>query len=185
MVIGTHMLISWGIANSFKLERKERIFVTAAGIIPDLDGLGIIVDSLDQNSQFHLKYHHIVGHNLLLGITFAILAYLCCKCKLRVLILTFLCFHVHLLCDLISGRGPDGISWPIYYLPFSPDFELSWSGQWYLHAWPNTVVCLIFIIITFLIARKYKLTPIKCVSESLDQKVLNCFKSVFKKQSKI
>src|SRR5579859_8252312 len=64
----THYLISWVLANSAKLERKERAIVTLAGVAPDLDGLGIVPEWLTRNSAHPLnwfsEYHHTLGHNL-------------------------------------------------------------------------------------------------------------------------
>ena len=55
--------------------------------------------------------------------------------------LVFISFHLHLLCDLIGARGPDGDQWPIPYLkPFSNAVQLTWHGQWALNAWQNFVI---------------------------------------------
>ena len=40
----THFLLGWLVANSMKLDRKERTMVTIAGVIPDIDGLGAIAE---------------------------------------------------------------------------------------------------------------------------------------------
>jgi hypothetical protein len=64
----THYLLSWMVANSAKLARKERAVVTLAGVAPDLDGLGIVPEWLTRNSAHPLnwfsEYHHTLGHNL-------------------------------------------------------------------------------------------------------------------------
>jgi len=64
----THALTGWSIACSAPLERRERGVVVLAGIIPDFDGLGFIVDFLTKNSQkpteFWGTYHHILGQFL-------------------------------------------------------------------------------------------------------------------------
>jgi hypothetical protein len=55
--------------------------------------------------------------------------------------LSLAAFHLHLMCDVVGARGPDGYSWPIPYLqPFSSHLQLEWEGQWYLNAWPNFAV---------------------------------------------
>ena len=43
MHMPTHLLMSWGLANAAKLERRDRAIVTVAGIIADLDAAGGIV----------------------------------------------------------------------------------------------------------------------------------------------
>src|SRR2546421_7942338 len=42
----THFLAGWLLANAAPLECKERALVTLAGVIPDLDGLGIVAEVL-------------------------------------------------------------------------------------------------------------------------------------------
>jgi hypothetical protein len=40
----THALVGWILANSIPLSRRERALVMGAGVVPDLDGLGLLVD---------------------------------------------------------------------------------------------------------------------------------------------
>jgi inner membrane protein len=81
-------------------------------------------------------------------------------------LLVFLSFHLHLLCDLIGARGPDGDQWPIPYLkPFSSSIQLTWHGQWALNAWQNFAITGIFLLATFWIAWKYGSSPVELVSE--------------------
>jgi hypothetical protein len=81
--------------------------------------------------------------------------------------LVFVSFHLHLLCDLIGARGPDGDQWPIPYLkPFSNTLQLTWHGQWALNAWQNFVVTGFLLLATFWIAWKYGSSPVELVSES-------------------
>ena len=40
----THLLISWSVANTSKIDRRERALVTLAGILPDIDGAGLLSD---------------------------------------------------------------------------------------------------------------------------------------------
>ncbi len=76
----THFLISWVAANSVDLNRRERAVVTIAGIIPDLDGAGIVVENLTRHSQRPLTwfsdYHHVLGHNLGFGLIVGTAAFL-------------------------------------------------------------------------------------------------------------
>ena len=76
---------------------------------------------------------------------------------------SFLMFHLHLLCDIVGSKGPDGYQWPIPYLsPLYREINLSVPWQWELNAWQNILIAIIFFVIT------YKLIKIK--GESL----LNC-----------
>jgi inner membrane protein len=73
---------------------------------------------------------------------------------------------LHLLCDLIGARGPDGDQWPIPYLkPFSNSIQLAWHGQWALNAWQNFAITSLFLAATFWIAVKYGNSPVELISE--------------------
>jgi hypothetical protein len=81
-------------------------------------------------------------------------------------LLVFISFHLHLLCDLIGARGPDGDQWPIPYLkPFSNSIQLSWHDQWALNAWQNFVITGVLLAATLWIAWKYGSSPVELVSE--------------------
>jgi hypothetical protein len=49
-------------------EERDRALVTIAGVIPDVDGLGIVADVLTRNSNHPVelwgKFHHVLAHNL-------------------------------------------------------------------------------------------------------------------------
>ena len=64
----THFLAGWLIANAADLDRRGRALVTVAGVIPDLDGLGIVAEVATRNSNHPLTwwsdYHHVLGHNI-------------------------------------------------------------------------------------------------------------------------
>ena len=76
----THFLTGWVVANSANLNRRDRILVTLAGIVPDLDGLGIVAEIATENSSNFLpwwsKYHHVLGHNLGFGLMITIAVFL-------------------------------------------------------------------------------------------------------------
>jgi len=40
----THFLLGWIVANTDRLNRRERALVTVAGVIPDLDGAGVVAE---------------------------------------------------------------------------------------------------------------------------------------------
>jgi inner membrane protein len=81
-------------------------------------------------------------------------------------LLVFISFHLHLLCDLIGARGPDGDQWPIPYLkPFSNAIQLTWHGQWALNAWQNFAITGALLAATLWIAQKYGSSPVELVSE--------------------
>jgi hypothetical protein len=95
-------------------------------------------------------------------------------------LLVFLSFHLHLLCDLIGARGPDGDQWPIPYLkPFSNSIQLTWHGQWALNGWQNFVITGIFLLATFWIAWKYASSPLELVSQPTNQALIQTLRQRF------
>jgi inner membrane protein len=51
----THLLISWSVANISKINRRERALVTLAGVVPDIDGTGLIIDIFCHGSDQPLQ----------------------------------------------------------------------------------------------------------------------------------
>ena len=44
----THLLVGWTLANAAGLGKRDRMLVTVAGVIPDIDGLGVLADVLTE-----------------------------------------------------------------------------------------------------------------------------------------
>lgn len=85
-------------------------------------------------------------------------------------LLVFVSFHLHLLCDLVGARGPDGYQWPIPYLkPFSSAAQLAWHGQWALNGWQNFVITGLLLAATLWIAWRFETSPLELVSESTNR----------------
>ncbi len=180
----THFLIGWLVATPKKLTYRERNIIAFAGVIPDLDGFGIIAEVLTQNSSYPLlwwsDYHHILGHNISFAVLVTLLALIFSKQRFLVAFLTFISFHLHLLGDLVGSRGPDGYQWPIpYLLPFSNTWQLTWSGQWELNAWPNFLVTIVALFLTFWLARKRGYSPVGIFSYSADKNFIDTLRNRF------
>jgi inner membrane protein len=170
----THFLMGWTVANAApSLTKRERALVTWAGVVPDIDGLGIIAEKLTQNSSHPLNwwsnYHHLFGHNLSFALVVAAIAAIFARQKTKTAFLVLLSFHLHLLGDLVGGRGPDGDQWPIVWLlPFSDRVQLTWSGQWALNAWPNFIVTAVLFGMTLVLARRRGFSPVEMFSTKAD-----------------
>jgi membrane-bound metal-dependent hydrolase YbcI (DUF457 family) len=166
--------MGWAVANSApSLNKRERMMVTWASVVPDFDGLGIIADRLTRNSSHPLNwwgdYHHTLGHNLGFAIVVAAIAAIFAKQRAKTTLLVMLSFHLHLLGDLVGARGPDGYQWPIpYLLPLSNQVQLTWSGQWTLNAWPNLVITAALIGTAVLLARRRGFSPLEMFSTKGD-----------------
>lgn len=143
----THLLISWVIGAKATDNARDCRLVALAGILPDADGLGLIVDMISQafggkRTSLYAHYHHYLLHGIF-GAALVTLAFtFFAQKKWRVALLALLVFHLHIFCDLIGSRGPAREDlWPIFYLgPFDKDPMWIWKGQWPLDAWPNRLV---------------------------------------------
>jgi len=165
----THFLIGWSVGCLAPLSNRERAVVAFAAVAPDLDGLGAVVEIATKNSDQPLlwfsEYHHVVGHNIGAALAAIVVAFLVSKRRLLTAILAGVSFHLHLLGDVIGGRGPDGYDWPIPYLfPFSDSWQVTWDGQWALNAWPNFLVTGIALWFTLYFAWKRGSSPLGIVS---------------------
>jgi membrane-bound metal-dependent hydrolase YbcI (DUF457 family) len=111
----THFLTGWVLANSASLGRRERALVALAGVVPDIDGLGIVAEYLTRNSRHPLEwfstYHHSL-HSLPFAVVVAAVTFVLATQRWKTASLAFLSFHIHLLEDLVGSRGPDGYQWP-------------------------------------------------------------------------
>lgn len=170
----THFLMGWVVANTANLDRKERAAVTIAGVVPDIDGLGTIVEKLtrgwDRPLLWFSEYHHVLAHNLGFALLVAAASFMLATRRWKTAALVFVSFHLHLLGDLVGGRGPDGYQWPIpYLLPFSNAWQWSWQGQWELNAWPNFVITIAALLVTFYLAWKRGYSPLEMISPFADR----------------
>jgi inner membrane protein len=150
---GTHFFMSWIIAAKTTDNRRDCGLVTLAGVLPDLDGLGIIPDAITRalgyrESVYYEHYHHFLLHGLFGGVLIAVLMAGFARHRWQVLLLSLLVFHLHLLCDLVGSRGPDPDDlWPIFYDgPFKKNWMWIWKGQWRLDSWFNEILSVVLLV---------------------------------------
>ena len=172
----SHFFLGWMVANTADFNWRERMLVTFAGVAPDLDGLGIIVErstmETDDPLLWFTNYHHVLGHNIFVALALTVLAFVLARQRWRTASLVFASFHVHLLADLIGGKGPDGVRWAIYYLypllPTEDRYGLNWTGMWELNDWRNFLISIYCIVLTFYLAWKRGYSPVGIFSERSD-----------------
>jgi len=180
----THFLVSWSVAEGAALGKRDRAIVTLAGVAPDLDGAGAVVEILTRNSDTpHLwfsSYHHVICHNLGFGVLTILAAFALAKKRAAAALLACITFHLHLLGDIAGARGPDGSQWPIpYFLPFSREPGLLWEGQWALNAWPNILLTVILLAAAFALARRRGHSPLEMVSRRADEAFVSTLRNRF------
>lgn len=142
-----HLFASWLVAASTTDNPRDCRWVTLAGVVPDLDGAGLIVDLANQalgreETWFYGQYHHYLLHGIPGGLVVAGLMAVFARRRLRVALLVLAVFHLHLLCDWLGSRGPSPTDlWPIYYLaPWTKQWHWVWTGQWRLDGWQNRLI---------------------------------------------
>jgi len=146
--------------------------------------LGIVAERLTQNSAHPLNwwsdYHHVLGHNLGFALVVSTVAAIFTRQKIKSTLLVLFSFHLHLLADLIGARGPDGDQWPIpYLLPFSKQWQLTWSGQWALNAWQNFVITAVLLAIAVALARRRGFSPLEMLSPKVDSVFVGALRARF------
>src|SRR5438132_1543381 len=149
----THLFASWLVAAKTTNHPRDCRLVTLAGVLPDADGFGLLLDlgarALgNEQTWFYGRYHHYLLHGWFGGALIAIGLTCFARHRLRVALLCLVVFHLHLLCDLIGSRGPSAADlWPIFYFgPFSKDPMWLWKGQWPLDAWPNRLLSVVLFL---------------------------------------
>jgi hypothetical protein len=174
MAPGTHAFIGWWTANVVPLSRRDRSVVFLAGVLPDLDGLGLLY-----SVQAYLTYHHVLCHHLLGCVLWSTLVAILSQQPRKSTTLAFLSWHLHLACDYFGSGGADGSVWPLAYLyPFIGEASANafrgptwyWNRwQWPLDGWPNLVVTLVTFIGFLYIAVRLDRTWFEFVWLRMDQ----------------
>jgi hypothetical protein len=186
MAPGTHLIISWLSTVEFLKERRERLLVTLSGVLPDIDGTGIFVDKITGMTNYYFQYHHYLGHSVFSALAIASFASVIAKHQ-RVIVwgLSFIVVHLHILCDVIGSKGPDGYHWPVYYFsPFNTDYELTWIYQWELNAWPNMLILMVALVWCGFYARVKRITFLEVFSKRLNQEAFIMCRKYFRKHAK-
>jgi hypothetical protein len=152
----THLLASWIVAAKTTDNLRDRALVTWAGVAPDIDGLGIIIDIASGRQYYYPKYHHWLAHGLPAALLFSALLAIFGRRHWRVFLLCLVVYHLHLLCDLAGSRGPDPSDlWPIFYFgPISQNPMWIWKHQWPLDSWPNRVITVALLVWALWLAAK-------------------------------
>jgi hypothetical protein len=104
--IVTHLLVGWTLAEHTTKSPRDRALITWASVVPDLDGLGLLVDFiapwLDWTVQWYERYHHVLGHSLPAALVCTVIFACFARQRLATACLVFVSFHLHLLGDLLA-----------------------------------------------------------------------------------
>jgi membrane-bound metal-dependent hydrolase YbcI (DUF457 family) len=126
----THIGLSWIVASLGRGSRKDRWLITLAGVLPDLDGAGIV-----WSAQAYAAVHRAAGHGLAFAVLWTALTLWRADRRRSAAVLAMVSFHMHLLLDLVGTGGlPIRYFWPV------SDWGATYAGRWMLASWPNAVV---------------------------------------------
>ncbi len=167
----THLLASWSLLEASGLPVRDRAIVVWVGVAPDLDGLGVIPDTLaplfgQADPAFFGRYHHFLLHGLLAAVLLPAIGIAFARRRFSTFLWGVAAVHLHLACDFVGSHGPTADEiWPIHYLaPFSQGLTWSWSGQWALNAWPNFAFTVGLIAFGFVRAAAVGHSPVSLIS---------------------
>ena len=146
-----HFLGSWLVAAVAADNPRDRRLITLAGVLPDLDGAGILADfarhwrtGAELDFTYYQQFHHLWLHGWPGVIFIAGVLAVFAREHWRVALWGVVVMHLHLLCDLLGSRGPSVADlWPICYS--EPIFRHPiwfWRCQWRLDGWQNAVIAL-------------------------------------------
>lgn len=185
MAPGTHALIGWWTANVIPLSRRDRFLVFLGGLLPDLDGLGLLF-SVDA----YFAYHHVLLHNLFAGLGWTAAVGVMAVKRIPCMTLAFLNWNLHLACDYFGSRGPSGEPpWVLPYLyPLLGDrrgvdltgpawYRNPW--QWPLDSWPNLLITCCALVGWVYIAVRLDRTWFEFISVRFDREVCRTLRKWF------
>lgn len=182
----THLLMGWTLAEPRLAERRDRALVALAGVVPDIDGAGILLDlarGTHPSVGAYATYHHVLAHNLAAGIAVAAAAFALGRRRAACAVLALLSFHLHLAGDLVGSAGPGGSLWTLSYLyPFSAQ-AFVWLGQWELDAWPNLLITALLLVAAGTAAVRRGRSPLELVSLRADAALVAALRRRFGREA--
>jgi inner membrane protein len=156
--------------------RSHKALVVCAGLAPDLDGLGIVVDFATRmlglpETDYYQSFHRIYGHGLPAALLLSAIVAICGVNRIRVALCAFIAIHLHLLCDLLGSRGAglEDIWGVFYFAPVSLTFELSWHDQWPLIGWQNMLISAGLLAVIMVRATHTGYSPLGLLSARADR----------------
>lgn len=176
-----HFIGSWLVAAAATNNPRDRRLITLAGVLPDLDGLGMVVDvakavSTGQETNFHYyqKFHHLWLHGWPGALLVALILACFARQRWRVALGCLVTFHLHLLCDLLGSRGPSVADlWPICYgEPLFRHPVWFWKGQWKLDGWQNLSIFIVIFALAIWIAIRRGYSFVEVFSQRADAAVI-------------
>ncbi len=175
----THFLVGWTALERAQATDRDKALVVLAGLAPDLDGLGIIVDFATRTlglaeTNYYQEFHRIYGHGLPAALVISAVVASLATSRARAAFCAFIAVHLHFLCDILGSRGKGAEDiWGIAYLsPLADKPVFEWSGQWELIGWQNTLITVVLLTWTFARGIRTGYTPLRLASRKADAQVV-------------
>lgn len=144
----THIGLSWIIASATPRASRDRWLIVGAGVVPDLDGIGIL-----WSEQAYTAAHRAAGHGLPFIALWTLVVARYAKRPLSTAGLAVLSFHVHLLLDAVGTGGlPIRYFWPL------SDAGWTYAGRWTLASWQNAMVMTLTLLGVLVVAFRTRIT---------------------------
>lgn len=163
-----HGAVGWLIGHRHP-DKRVRVTTAVAAVIPDVDGVGLVV-----SEDLYVQWHHKLCHGAAFAVVVAVVAALVCRRHkpLHAAVLALAAYHSHIVMDLM-GSGP---GWPIlYWWPWSSTEWLP-SWQWDLASWQNAVFGFVTIVLCLACALTVRRTPVEVFSAKADAAVVEAIR---------
>lgn len=182
----SHFLVSWCGFERVLQTRRDRTLVVLAGLAPDLDGLGLIVDFTSRAlslapTEYYQSIHRHWTHGLTAALVFSVVAAWLTPNRWRVGLCALLAVHLHLLGDLIGARGsmPEDVWGIFYWAPWLPEIEIAWPGQWPLVSWQNFAITASLLALAIQRAWRTGHSPLSLIRPAWDAVFLRSLRQRF------
>lgn len=168
-----HAAVGWLVSQPLQ-RRRDRIAVTLAAVLPDLDGAGLLI-----SEELYIEWHHRLAHGIGAAVVVAVVCAALGRPRWLTALLGVVAFHSHVVMDLM-GSGP---GWPIlYWWPWSTTEWLP-SWQWDLASWQNSVFGLATIVVCLAVGVVAGRTPVELFSVRADARVVQTLRARFRPPS--
>lgn len=183
MHVVTHLLMGWAVAEHTTKTSRDRALVAWASVVPDLDGLGLIVDWIGgvfgQSWGYYEQFHRLALHGLPGALLCTALFAWFAHEKRTTVLWVFASYHLHLAGDVLGSRGSGPADfWPVHYLmPVSDALTIHWSGQWPLTSWQNTTLTVVLMTYAMALAVRRSRSPVGLFSRRADERFISVLRA--------
>lgn len=184
MHLTQHLFLSYLLPWRMRLERRDRVLVTLAGLAPDVDAPVLLALGRDA----FVEHHHDFTHHLAGAVVAAGAAFLLGRRKRAVAALAAAAWCGHLFLDMV-GAGDRHPGEPFAYTlpllrPFSARAFEPFPFAWPLASWQNGVVMAGAVVLMVRLALVEGRTVLEAFSPHADRAVVTALRRRFGAESR-